>query len=249
MARPKKRFFHFAVGRAPRHWYSLVLVIGSIVVFTAGFLIVGRIKGVDIARLLDGLTISFARVAAAYALSLVLGMIFAFLVTRSETTENTLLPVFETLQSLPTPAIFPLLSVTLGRGNLVVIILLVIAMIWPIVFGTIGGIKGIRPSLAEASTIFGARGWKRLVFFTLPVVMPAVITGSIVAWGEGWDILMAAELLGAQRGIGAYIGETADAGALTVMTIAIVFLMFILFLINKWVWATLLKKVTLHHDV
>jgi len=249
MARPKKRFFHFAVGRAPRHWYGLLLVIGSILAFTAIFLIIGRIKGVDIARLIDGLATSFTRVTIAYALSLVLGIIFAFLVTRSEATENALLPVFETLQSLPTPTIFPLLSLLLGKGNLVIVILLVIAMIWPIVFGTIGGIKSIRPSLAEASTIFGARGWKRLVFFKLPAIIPSIITGSIVAWGEGWDILTAAELLGAQRGIGVYIGETASNGNFAVMTIAIVFLMFVLFLINKWVWATVLKRVTLHHDV
>jgi len=246
MLRRGKRFYHFYLGREPGHWLGLLLTLAVIIAVTLLFLAVGRLKGVDLTKLILGLAISFRRVSVAYIISLILGTAIAFLITRSESIENLLLPLFETAQSLPSPAIFPILAILIGRGDVVVIILLIIAMIWPIVFSSIGGVKGMHRSLVEAAEVFGAKGVKGFFSFSLPIILPSIITGSIVAWGEGWDILVAAELLGAQRGIGAYIGETANTGQLTVMAIAIAFLMLVVFLFNKWVWVPLLKRTTKH---
>lgn len=211
---------------------------------------IGRASGAEVELIAGDLLISLVRVLVAYLASLLLGAAIAFLVTRSEKWENILLPFFDTAQSMPSLAILPVLLVWFRDAPEVpVFILLVITMIWPIVFSIISGIKNIRPSLAEAATIFGAVGRKRFFSFTLPIITPSVITGSIIGWGEGWEVLVAAELLGASRGIGVYIDQASKQGEMGVMTIAIAILMFFIFVLNKWFWIPLLKRSSQHHSI
>jgi len=245
MRKQKNRFYHFYLGRELKHWTRALFGFGIIVATTVALLAVGWFTGVDLERLLEGLVVSFGRVMLAYAISLVLGILIAFFVTRSEAAENFFLPIFETAQSLPTVAILPLVILWLGSQS-AIIFLLVITMIWPITFSVVNGFKSIPHSLSETARIYGAKGWKKLRYFTLPMILPSMITGSIIGWGEGWEVLVAAELLGAQSGIGAYIGEAAHQEKTIIMVMAITFLMFIIFLLNKWVWVPLLKQTTKH---
>lgn len=245
MPKRGKSFYHFYLGRAPKHWVGAIFAFLAIASLTFGLLFIGRLQGVDLARLLNGLAVSFWRIIFAYLIALFLAVIIALLVTRSERVENLLLPVFETAQSLPTVAILPLVILWLGSSTAVVF-LLVATIVWPITFSIISGIKGISRPLREAATIFGAKGWKGFWNFSLPLLLPSAITGSIIGWGEGWEVLVAAELIGGEQGIGAYIGEVSERGELVIMTVAITFLMFVIFILNKWVWVPLLKRATLH---
>jgi ABC-type nitrate/sulfonate/bicarbonate transport system permease component len=245
MRKQRKRFYHFYLGREPGHWFGVGLGLLVILLFTCGLLAVGRLSGVDLGRLLNGLVISFGRVTLAYVISLLLGVIIAILVTRSKSIENLLLPIFETGQSLPTVAILPLVVLWLGSEH-TIIFLLVITIIWPVVFSVVSGFKNIPTSLNEAALVYGACGIKKFLNFTFPLLLPSVITGSVIGWGEGWEVLIAAELLGAKQGLGTSIGEAAHAAQNTIMIVAIAFLMFIIFLLNKWVWIPLLRRATQH---
>ncbi|MFN7088485.1 MAG: ABC transporter permease [Candidatus Paceibacteria bacterium] len=240
-----KRFYHFYLGREIRYWFSLLIGFFVILFFTFGLVVVGKLTGLDLQRLMTGLVVSFGRVTISYIISLILGISIAFLVTRQESIENLLLPLFETAQSIPTVAILPLVVLWLGSGP-AVIFLLTITIIWPITFSIISGFKSIPRSLAEAAKVYSAKGWRGFRHFMLPIILPSVITGSIIGWGEGWEVLVAAELLGAREGIGAYIGEASVKKEMAVMTVAIAFLMFFIFLLNKLVWVPLLKHSTKH---
>jgi NitT/TauT family transport system permease protein len=122
---------------------------------------------------------------------------------------------------------------------------LIIAIIWPILFTIIGGIKNRREDLEEAATIFGAKGFKRLIYFTYPELSPSIVTGSIVGWGEAWEFIIGAELLvNARVGIGSYLGQLGNNKENLLLVFGILVLMILLFIINKLIWLPLLDKTT-----
>jgi NitT/TauT family transport system permease protein len=69
------------------------------------------------------------------------------------------------------------------------------AMVWNMVFSMIGGLKTIPQDINDAAKVFGAKGFKKLIDVTLPSIFPSIITGSFLAWGQGWNISIVAEAL------------------------------------------------------
>jgi NitT/TauT family transport system permease protein len=214
----------------------------------AGAIVFGlaRTSHLDLTVFLTGFLYSLFRTSTAYVISLVLAVTIALFITSNTFIENLLLPVFDVLQSFPSFALFPILVVALEHYPEVVIIsVLVITMVWPILFAIIGGLKNRREDLEEAATIFGATGFKRLRSFTIPELMPTIVTGSIVGWGEGWEFIIGAELLvHAQHGVGSYLGDLGEAHQQALLAAGIVLLMILLFVINKLVWLPLLHRTT-----
>lgn len=193
-----------------------------------------------------GFAYSLARTSAAYIVAFILAMVLALLMSANLWVENMLLPILDVMQSFPSFALFPVLVGALEHFPEVVIVsVLALEMIWPILFAVVGGFKNRREDLEEAATIFGASGWKRLRYFTLPELAPAIVTGSIVGWGEGWEFIIGAELLvSVHRGVGHYLGILGNSHQTALLATGIILLMLLLFVINKILWLPLLHNAT-----
>jgi len=217
------------------------LTLGGIAVFA-----IVQLSGLNQGSLLGGFLMSLGRTSVAYVIALVASIVIALSITANPIVERILLPIFDVLQSFPSFALFPILVNSLQRSpELVILVVLALEIIWPILFSIIGGMKNRREELEEAATIFGARGWRRIWVFTLPELLPSIVTGSIVGWGEGWEVIIGAELLvSVHQGIGRYFGILGNSGQSTLLAAGIGVLMILLFLINKLIWLPLLHDVS-----
>ncbi len=194
--------------------------------------------------LLEGFGVSLARVIIAYFISLVLALILGLIAVSSTVIEAVLLPILDVAQSFPSFALLPLLVFYFGHTSLAVIIILVIAMIWPILFAVVGGVKEQRQDQYEAAKIFGARGWRLLTYFRLPMLRPAIMSGSIVSWGEAWDVIVGAEIIAGVAGAGRYLGDISQAGRGALLALGILTYLLLIFIINQAVWLPLLHRYT-----
>jgi len=224
-----------------KYWISIATV-AFLLLIVIFLVIFSNLNSFD---LLVGFLVSLFRVSVAYLIALVLALTIALLITSSAKIENIMLPIFDVFQSFPSFALFPALVIAFHSTELIIILVLVIALIWPMMFSIIGGIKNRREDLEEAATIFGAKGFKRLNYFTLPELSPSITTGSIVGWGDAWELIIGAELLvNTNIGIGHYLGNLGKNGENFLLTLGIVALMLLLFLINKILWLPMLYKTT-----
>ncbi len=199
----------------------------------------------DPTSLFGGFCVSLARISIAYIIALILSCVLALVITSNEKVENAILPILDVLQSFPSFALFPIMIASIHSSELIIITVLTLAIIWPILFTIIGGVKNRREDLEEAATIFGASGYKRLIFFQLPELAPAIVTGSIVGWGEAWEFIIGAELLvKTNLGIGTYLGQLGNAQQNLLLAFGITILLILLFVINKIIWLPLLDKTT-----
>jgi len=105
--------------------------------------------------------------------------------------------------------------------------------------------------MREAAKVFGLRGriyWKRVL---LPAIMPSLLTGSITAWGAGWNALIVAEYIsyaGHVYRVGAGIGyliaystyTPGDQGRL--LLLSVLALVVVVLAMNKLLWRPIIKR-------
>jgi NitT/TauT family transport system permease protein len=111
-------------------------------------------------------------------------------------------PLFTNLSMLNP---FTLISVFIillgiGEGNKIGIIYWVI--LWPALFSTIAGVTRIDPQVVKAARVMGAKGMKLFFSVILPGSINRVFTGIKSAVTLGFTVLLSAEMIGSEAGLG-----------------------------------------------
>ena len=213
-----------------RHWHMLVTLL-LIVVPIIFFLFFAEFTKITINTLFADIGISLIRIAIAFFISIVLGWSLAVIFSKGKIS-TVALPLFDVLQSVPTFAALPLAVIYIGKNDSTVILFLVLAMLWPILFSVISSLKLIKNEYQEAVDIYGLKGFKRLRYFTFPASVPGLITGSIVGLGEAWEAIIATEIIiGMQTGLGPFFQSFSNNPKITMF--GILGVLMIIFAINK----------------
>ena len=171
---------------------------------------------------------------------MILGWVLAMLFYKGPSSVIAL-PVFDVLQSVPTFAALPIAVLYFGPSATTVIIFLVLALIWPILFSVISSLKLIKSEYQEAVDIYGLTGFKRIKYFTFPASVPGLITGAIIGLGDAWEAIIATEIIvGMKSGLGPFFQSFSTNPKIT--TFGILGLLMIIFSINKIFFLPLLEK-------
>jgi NitT/TauT family transport system permease protein len=199
---------------------------------------------------------SVGRLLVGYLIALTWTLVAGILIARSERLFGVLLPIFDIAQSVPALALFPVVvTVVIDYFHasefgleLASIILVLTGMQWYLLFNIIGAVKSIPSDVIEASRCFGVRGLGFIRNVILPAIVPAVILGSIQAWGGGWNATIASEYINTSTrtyhvaGLG-YLLDIAVAGGDTSLVLLTIGLMAgIVFVMNRTVWHYSMKR-------
>lgn len=116
-------------------------------------------------------------------------------------------PLVEVLRPIPPLAWIPLSILWFGVGDTQNQFIIFLGMFFPILLNTIAGVKSIEPNLVRAARCLGASETRILRRIVLPAALPQIMTGIRVGMGFGWMALVAAELIGANSGLGFLIND------------------------------------------
>jgi NitT/TauT family transport system permease protein len=207
----------------------------------------------SILYLCSALGATFVRLLVAYVFAVLFAIPLAFVVARSVVAERILLPIFDIVQSVPVLAFFPVVIVLFthfGFYNGAAIFIIFLNMLWNIVFNMISGLKAIPNDIVSAASIFNIKGLSFLLRILLPASVPSIITGSLLAWAEGWNIIVIAEVLhvyipnGSSAndlfGIGSVLVNASSGGDTTLFISAIVTMVLAIGFLNFFLWQKLL---------
>ena len=120
---------------------------------------------------------------------------------------NQVNPIMEILRPIPPLAWIPLSILWFGIGDEQNEFIIFLGMFFPILVNTIVGVKNIDPNLVRAARSLGAPEHKVLTRIVLKGSLPQIITGVRIGLGVGWMALVAAELVGANSGLGFLIND------------------------------------------
>lgn len=116
-------------------------------------------------------------------------------------------PIIEALRPVPPLAWIPLSILWFGVGDLQNQFIIFLGCFFPILLNTIAGVKGVEPNVVRAARCLGAGEVRILWRIVLRAALPQIITGIRVGLGVGWMALVAAELVGANSGLGFLIND------------------------------------------
>jgi ABC-type nitrate/sulfonate/bicarbonate transport system permease component len=120
---------------------------------------------------------------------------------------NQVNPIMEILRPIPPLAWIPLSILWFGIGDEQNEFIIFLGIFFPILVNTIVGVKNIDPILIRAARSLGAPERKLLLRIVFIGALPQIITGVRIGLGVGWMALVAAELVGANSGLGFIIND------------------------------------------
>jgi NitT/TauT family transport system permease protein len=216
----------------------------------------------DAARLPAAALSSFLQLAVGYLVALAWTVPVAAWLGRGPASSRFVTPILEVFASLPATALLPVIvgfallvarSVDVGV-ELAAILVVLFSMQWYLLFNLIAGVRSIPGDLHDVAQSFGLRGvayWRRLL---LPAMVPSLLTGSITAWGAGWNALIVSEYIPFLTPIPKLSGlgylmdiATFKSGDTTMLLLAILTMIAIVFSMNKLVWRPLQKRAILKY--
>lgn len=131
---------------------------------------------------------------------------------------------FQFLRMISPLSWMPLAVMALGVGEAPVVFLIAFAAVWPIVLSVASGIQAIDPLWLTLADSLGANRLERLLRVTVPAIATHLLTGIRLAIGLIWVVLVPAEMLGVQAGLGYFILDTRDRMAYPELMAAILFI-------------------------
>ena len=114
--------------------------------------------------------------------------------------------VIAAVRPIPAVALIPLVILVWGTGMGVEVGLTTWAIVWPILFNTMYGMRDMDPVMTETARSYGISGIRMLTRVIIPSAAPFVLTGIRVAASLAFVVAVGTELFaGTPDGIGAYI--------------------------------------------
>jgi NitT/TauT family transport system permease protein len=153
-------------------------------------------------RLLDDIVASLFRVGAGFLLAVALGVPAGLLVGYSAWAREAFLPLVNFFRNLSPLAWIPFAILWLGIGDAPAVFLIFLAAFFPVVLSTSAAVAGIPSIYFRVANDLGIRGAELLREVTLPAIAPQVITTLRVSAGLSWLVVVAAEMIAGQDGLG-----------------------------------------------
>ena len=125
-----------------------------------------------------------------------------------------LVPLVAALFPIPKIALLPLFVIWFGIDETSKYALIAFGTFTPTVVATFGAVDGVDRGLIRMGQSFGLSWWSIVTKIVLPGAFPGILSGLRVSTSIGIILLVAAEMLGAEHGIGAYVLEAGSLYAL-----------------------------------
>jgi NitT/TauT family transport system permease protein len=116
-----------------------------------------------------------------------------------------LVPLIAALFPIPKIALLPLFVIWFGIDEMSKYMLIAFGTFTPTVVATYGAVDNVDRSLIRMGQSFGLSWWSIVRKIVLPGAFPAILSGLRVSIAIAIILLVAAEMLGAQYGVGSYI--------------------------------------------
>ncbi|WP_374253727.1 aliphatic sulfonate ABC transporter permease SsuC [Acinetobacter brisouii] len=131
-----------------------------------------------------------------------LGLLLGLLNGSSRIASNLLDTTLQMIRNIPALALIPLVILWFGIDESAKLFLVAIGVFFPMYINTYHGIRSVDPQLIEMGKSYGLTRWQLYKDIILPGAMPSILVGLRFALGLVWVLLIVAETISAQAGIG-----------------------------------------------
>jgi len=162
--------------------------------------------------LLKYIVASLFRVTWGFSLAVILGVPLGLFLGWFPPAYQALNPLIQVLRPISPIAWIPLAILWFGVSDLAPIFLIFLASVFPITVSATAAVQNLQPVYLRAARNFGlsrAQLFRRVIF---PAALPQILTGVRIALGVAWLVVVAAEMIAVNSGLGYLIIDARNAG-------------------------------------
>jgi sulfonate transport system permease protein len=159
-------------------------------------------KGIVGGALIDDIAISLQRSGIAFAAAVAIGIPLGLFMGQVAAVERALDPLLQFFRQTSALALYPVFILMLGLGEASKVFVIFWATLFPILLSTIGGVKEVDRKLIEMARTYGAGPIAIFRRVVLPASVPAIFVGLRLSATTALLLLIAAEMIGANKGVG-----------------------------------------------
>ncbi len=132
---------------------------------------------------------------------------------------NPLVQIFKPVSPLAwLPIVTMVVSASVGEGGLpksfiVSAVTVTLCSMWPTLINTALGVASIDKDLVNVGRVLKLSLWTRITKLVLPSALPLIFTGLRLSLGVGWMVLIAAEMLAQNPGLGKFVWDEFQNGS------------------------------------
>jgi NitT/TauT family transport system permease protein len=155
---------------------------------------------------------SLFRVTWGFGLAVLLGVPFGLALGWFRRARQAFNPLIQVLRPISPIAWIPIAIIWFGVTDAAPIFLIFLASVFPITVAAMAAVRGVQPVYLRAARNFGLTRWQMFRRVILPATLPQIITGLRIALGIAWLVVVAAEMIAANSGLGYLIIDSRNAG-------------------------------------
>lgn len=184
--------------------------------------------------LLKYIVASLFRVSSGFLLALLVGVPFGLVLGWFANAYRAFNPLIQILRPISPIAWIPVAILWFGVSDLAPIFLIFLASLFPIATATMAAVQNIQLVHLRSAQNFGIRGLALFRQVIFPAALPQIITGVRLALGVAWLVVVAAEMIAVNSGLGYLIIDARNAGMRYDLVVAGMMLIGLIGLLLDW---------------
>ena len=155
---------------------------------------------------------SLGRVAGGYAAAVLVGIPLGMALGWFPLLGRFINPIIQMLRPISPLAWMPLAVIWFGVSNAAPLFLIFLAALFPIVVASMNAVHNIPPMYVQAGRNFGLSTPRLMAQVIIPATLPPILVSLRIAFGVAWLVLVAAEMIAVDSGLGYLIIDARNAG-------------------------------------
>lgn len=193
-------------------WHFSVSYTGSDLFPTPLAVAHGILELVQHGLLLKYIVASLFRVSVGFSLACLVGIPLGLALGWFRPAFFALNPVIQVLRPISPIAWIPVAILWFGVDDRAPIFLIFLASVFPITVASMAAVQNMQVVYVRAARNFGLKGLLLFRKVILPAAMPQIITGIRITLGVAWLVVVAAEMIAVNSGLGYLIIDARNAG-------------------------------------
>lgn len=155
---------------------------------------------------------SLRRVAIGFGTAATIGIPLGLMLGWYPAANQVVNPVLQLLRPISPIAWIPVAIIFFGVGDRAATFLIFLGAFFPIVVTCVGGVSNVPSVFRRAGRNFGLTPAQLLTKVVFPAALPRIIVGLRIAFGIAWLVVVAAEMIAVNSGLGYLVIDSRNAG-------------------------------------
>lgn len=193
-------------------WHGLVRLSGSDLFPTPMEVVTGIRELIEKGLLLKYIVASLFRVSWGFMLAVLVGVPLGLVLGWFRPAYQALNPMIQIMRPISPIAWIPVAILWFGIDDTAPVFLIFLASVFPITVSSMAAVQNMQLVYLRAAQNFGVKGPQLFRRVILPAALPQIITGIRIALGIAWLVVVAAEMIAVNSGLGYLIIDARNAG-------------------------------------